>query len=240
MMKKVFIGLVIVIGVVAGIGYYLVRNIDSIAKDIIEESGSNVLGTDVNVETVSIELREGRATILNLSVANPPGFSEHPAFRFDEVTAVIDIGSGVVERLYSSQPQIRVEFMGDRSNFFVLQENIKASAPQEEESAEQPTATDDDTEDAPVSVQIDEIVVEGAKAVVVSDDAAEPLEFSIDRLRFRNLKGSPHQIARVALGQFVAQVLAATARSMIEQEASQILEEQGEKLKGQLLELLKQ
>ena len=240
MMKKVFIVLVVVVGVVGGIGYYLVSNIDSIAKEIIEESGSNVLGTEVSVETVSIELAEGRATILNLAVANPPGFSDHPAFRFDEVTAVIDIGSGVVEQLYSSQPEIRVEFIGERSNFFVLQENIKASAPEEEGAEEQPPASDDDTEKAPGSVQIDEIVVEGARAVVVSDDAAEPLEFSIDRLRFQNLKGSPHQIARVALGQFVAQVLAATAKNMIEQKANQILEEQGEKLKGQLLELLNQ
>lgn len=240
MLKKILITFALAIVVISGIAYYVLSNIDNIAKDIIEGSGSNVLGTQVSVGSVSIELKEGRATILNLAVANPPGFSAQPAFRFDEVTAVIDVGSGVVERLYSSQPEIRVEFVNEQSNFLVLQQNIKASTPREETSEGQQPESDEVGGGAPVSVQIDEIVVEGAKAVVISDDAVEPLEFTIDQLQFQNLKGSPHQIARVVLRQFVAQVLAATAGSMIEKEASKILEEQGSELKEKLLELLNQ
>lgn len=240
MLKKILITLVVVLIVVVGIAYYLLSNIDSIAKGIIEESGTNVLGTQVSVESVSIKLTEGRATILNLAVANPPGFSDHPAFRFDEVNAVMDIGSGVVKRLYSSQPEIRVEFVDEQSNFLVLQQNIKASTPQAETAEEQQPEPDEDKEKAPLSVQIDQILVEGARAVVISDEVAEPLEFTIDRLQFQNLKGSPHQIARVALGQFITQVLAATARNMIEKEAKQMLEEQGGKLKSKLEELLNQ
>lgn len=240
MFKKVLIALAAVLIIVAGVAYYVLSNIDSIAEDIIEKSGTYVVGTQVSVESVSISLKEGRATILDLAVANPPGFSDQPAFRFDEVTAVIDIGSGVVERLYSSQPEVRVEFVGDRSNFLVLQENIDASISQEETGDSQPSASDEEREDVSVSVQIDEVVVEGAKTVVVTDGAAEPLEFTIDQLQFRNLKGSPDQVARVALGQFVTQVLTATAKRMIEKEANKVLEEQGDEIKGKLLELLNQ
>lgn len=240
MLKKILITVVVLFIIIAGIAYYALSNIDSIAKDLIEQSGTKVVGTPVGVESVSIDLKSGRATINNLTVANPPGFSNHPAFRFSEVTAVIDIGTGVVKQIYSSQPEIQVEFKGEESNFGVLQKNIRASAGEGGADAPQQPESEDETDGAPVSLQINEVIVEQVKATVISDQADEPLKLIINRLQFQNLKGSPEQIARVALGQFVAQVLAATARKMIEEKANQVLEEQGDKLKNKLIELLNQ
>ena len=237
MLKKILIAVVVLL-IIIGIGlYYVVSNIDDIAKNLIEESGSKVLGTPVTVGSVSIVLKEGSASIKNLSVANPPGFSDNPAFSFGEVTAVIDIGSGVVKRIFTSRPAIRVEFQAAESNFDVLQKNIDASMPAGE-STEAEEAAESGADEAPVSLQIDEIVIEQAQATVTSDQYEEPLELNIERLQFDNLKGSPEQVARVALGQFVAQVLAATARSMIEKKADQVIEEQGDKLKSKLKGLL--
>lgn len=238
MLKKVLIVLVALL-IIIGIGvYYVISNIDDITKNIIEESGSKVLGTPVSVGSVSIKLKEGSASIKNLSVANPSGFSDNPAFSFGEVTAVIDIGSGVVKRIFTSRPAIRVEFQGGESNFDVLQRNIDASFPQGEDGQSEEKKTEGDSDEDPVSIQINEIVIEQAQATVTSDQYEEPLELNIETLQFENLKGSPEQVARVALGQFVAQVLAATARSMIEKKAEEVIEEQGEKLKSKLKSLL--
>ena len=239
MLKKALIAVLILLIIVAGVAYYVFSNIDSIAKDLIERSGRNVIGTEVSVESVSIDLNAGRATIVDLAVANPPGYSDHPAFRFSEVTAVIDIGSGVVKSIFSSQPEIRIEFKGDESNFGVLQENIRNSAPQVDAEQTPAPESPDDAEGEVISLQIDEVVVEQARATVISDQA-EPLQLTINRLRFQNLTGSPEQIARVALGQFVAQVLAAAARKMLEDKAEQILEQQSGQVMDKLEKLLNQ
>lgn len=232
-MKK-FVVVIVVLSIILAVAvWFLLSNIDSIAKNIIEEAGSEVIGTSVSVESVSIELTEGSATIRNLSVANPRGFSDQPAFRFSEVTAVVGIASGIVERIYSSEPQIRVEFRKGKSNFEVLSKNIQASAGSGDDK-EQGAEKNKDPDKDPVQIQIDEVEVKKAKATVTRDDGSEPLEMTIDRLHFGNLKGSPQQIARVMLGQFVTQVIAETAKRTLEKEAKDYIEEKQEEIKQKL------
>ena len=238
-MKKLAVAIVVLL-LVAGVAvYYLVSNIDSIAKNIIEEAGSEVTGTSVQVESVSITLTEGAASISNLSVANPPGFSSQPAFRFSEVSAVVDIASGVVERIYTSEPEIRVEFKGGKSNFEVLGRNIQASTGDGGERKEEKKEKQDPDRD-PVQIRIDRVEVTKAKATVTRDDGSEPLELTIERLYFENLRGSPQQIARVMLGQFVTQVIAETARRTLEKKAEDYIEEKKGELEQKLGKKLEQ
>jgi hypothetical protein len=240
MLKKLLIFLLFLVVILAGVGYYIFSNIDSIAKDLIEESGTNVMGTDVKVESVSIEFKEGRATINNLSVANPPGFSENPAFRFGEITAVVEISTGIVRRIYTNQPEIRVEFRGDQSNFDVLNKNIQASARKGQKDKPKEPGDKKDPEKDPVQLRIDEVEIENARAIVIRDDGGEPLELIIERLHFENLEGSPEQIARVMLGQFVAQVLAETAKRALEKKVDAYIEKKQGELKEKLSKKLEQ
>ena len=233
-MKKLAVAVVVFLLIVGVAAWFLLSNIDSIAKDIIEEAGSEVTGTNVRVESVTIRLTEGSASISNLSVANPPGFSDKPAFRFSEVSAAVNIASGVVERIYTSEPEIRVEFRDGKSNFEVLNRNIQASTGSDSEKKNKEKEEKKDPDRDPVQIQIDRVEVEKAKATVTTDDGSEPLELTIERLHFENLKGSPQQIARVMLGQFVAQVIAETARRTLEEKAEDYIE----KKKGELEEVL--
>lgn len=237
MLKKLLIVLAVLLAIVGIAAYYVLTNLDTIVKNIIEESGSRVLQTDVTVEAVNIDLSEGRATISHLAVANPPGYSSQPAFRFSEVTAVINLKSGQINRIYTSEPEVRVEFKGDESNFLVLQRNIEESAYPEEEEADEEKQAEDEEEEV-VTLKVDEVVIEGAKATVTSDMSGQPVELYIERLRFENLEGTPDHVARTALRQFIAQVLAAVARAMIEEKANEIIEKHGEELKDKLKSLL--
>jgi len=240
MFKKFLIFLIFLSIILAGVGYYLFRNIDSIAKDLIEESGTNVMGTEVRVESVSIKISEGKATISNLSVANPLGFSEQPAFRFSEVTAVVEISTGIVKQIYTSQPEIRIEFKGDKSNFDVLSQNIQASAGKSgADKPEDPGGKKDSKKD-PAQFRIDEVEIENARATVIRDDGGEPLELTIERLRFVNLEGSPEQIARVMLGQFIAQVLAETAKRTLAKKVDAYIEKKQDELEEKLGKKLEQ
>ena len=72
------------IAIIAGAGllflaavavYLLLSNLDSLVERGIEKFGSEAAGTKVSVDRVAIDLRQGRGSILGLTVANPPGFS---------------------------------------------------------------------------------------------------------------------------------------------------------------------
>lgn len=232
-MKKLVIAVVVLLLVTAVAAWLLLSNIDSIAKNMIEEAGSEVTGTSVEVESVSIKLTSGSAALMNLSVANPPGFSDKPAFRFSEVSAVIDIGTGVVERIFTSEPEVNIEFKNGVSNFEALNKNIQASVGSDEKEKKE-SEGDKESDKAPVQIQIDEVEVKNARATVTLEGDEEPMEMTIERVHFENLKGSPQQIARVMLGQFVTQVAAETARRTLEKEAESYIE----KKKGELEEKL--
>ena len=124
MIRKLMIatGVLIVIGL--GVGFFLVSNLDKIIKDQIETHGSQVSGVPVTVGKVSISLLEGIATISQLRVGNPPGFSDRAAISFNEVTAEIDIRTGIVKRVFSDAPAVSIEGSGKRTNFDVLSDNI--------------------------------------------------------------------------------------------------------------------
>jgi len=122
-MRKVLIGMLVLLVVVAGVVYYALSNLDEIVKEVIEKTGTSVLGTPVTVQSVDIAVSEGRGTIKGLSVANPPGYSSEPAFAFAEIT--IDIASvRVIERIYAEAPEIRLESKGAQSNLKTLLDNI--------------------------------------------------------------------------------------------------------------------
>lgn len=88
---KVFVWILLVLVVAIGIGaWYLNTNLDSIVARLIEEKGSEATGTDVSVGGVSIGLREGRARIESLDIANPEGFSGEEAIAFGEFGIQLD------------------------------------------------------------------------------------------------------------------------------------------------------
>ncbi|HEX6789987.1 MAG TPA: hypothetical protein VF247_01635 [Candidatus Krumholzibacteria bacterium] len=93
MRKKLLIAAILFVIVVAGVAVYFYNNIDSIVKNAIERSGSEITGTKVSVGSVDISLESGRGTIRNVRVENPDGFSDEDAVTLDEVTLVLEVGS---------------------------------------------------------------------------------------------------------------------------------------------------
>lgn len=126
------IGLVIVV-VAAGV-FFLIQNLDSIVKAGIEKYGSEAAGTIVRVESVDIGLKEGRGTILGLSVANPAGFNGGALFNLGEITLDIDTASvtdevPVIEviRIGKTGFQFVVDAKG-KTNLGVLKNNVSRSS----------------------------------------------------------------------------------------------------------------
>jgi hypothetical protein len=242
-MRKVLIGVLVLLVVVAGVVYYALSNLDEIVKELVEKTGSNVLGTAVTVQSVDIAISEGRGTIKGLSVANPPGYSNKPAFAFAEIT--IDIASArVIERIYAEAPEIRIESKGAESNLKTLLDNISGARQGEPRAAdpEQPEPDlkeeREEPEKQPLTLRIDLVEIEAARATVVAAELEQPVEVVIERLRFTDLNGTPRRLARQLARQLIAQVLAEAAREALMTKGRQVLESAGENLDQKLKGLL--
>jgi len=114
MRKKLLIAAALFMIVIAGVAVYFYNNIDSIVKNAIERSGSEITGTRVSVGSVDISLKSGRGTIRDVRVKNPDGFSDGDALTLSEVTLDLEVGSLnrdpiVIEEVLVDAPIVNAE-----------------------------------------------------------------------------------------------------------------------------------
>lgn len=110
-LKYGLIGLIVVIivGFVA-----LTFSIDSIVQSSIEDIGSEMTGTPVTVDDVSISPFSGNGTISGFRVANPEGYGEEHAVEIDEFSIELDVMSLfsdeiIIQNVTILSPRIYVE-----------------------------------------------------------------------------------------------------------------------------------
>ncbi len=105
---KIILGIVLALVLVVGIGmYFVVQNLDSIVKSAVETVGPQVTLTDVGLQEAKIELKNGRAELTGLSIANPEGFSKANLLQMDTVVLDIDPAS-LREKVYVIR-EIRID-----------------------------------------------------------------------------------------------------------------------------------
>ena len=86
------LGLIVLLAIGGGV-YYVYSNLGMFVEQAIETLGSEAAGVAVRVDSVDLDLAAGRATILGLTVANPPGYEGPYAFALGHITVDIDIDS---------------------------------------------------------------------------------------------------------------------------------------------------
>ncbi len=134
MIKKIAIGLVVLLVLLAGGVWYLFSNLDSFVKSAIQTYGSQATQTTVSVGSVDISLTSGRGTISGITIGNPAGFGSGKAVSVGAVTVKIDPssvpGSGpiVIKLVNISQPQVNYEVGQGGSNLQTIQRNVQAYA----------------------------------------------------------------------------------------------------------------
>jgi hypothetical protein len=130
-MKKILIGLAVIILLVVGALVYVYVNLDSIVKSTIEEAGTRVTLADVTVDGVSIETTQNSAAINGLVVGNPDGFNSDYAFSLGNISVRLD-GSTltsdtirIIEVVVES-PSVIYELGNGSSNIATIQRNVEA------------------------------------------------------------------------------------------------------------------
>jgi len=129
-MKKLLIGVIVIIILIAGGIFYAVSNLDSLVKTAIETFGSQATKTAVRVDKVKIKLAEGDGAIHGLTVANPEGFTQDLVFSLGEIGLGIDLESlkkepYVIKHITVRAPQVFVEVNKDKkTNLNELKNNL--------------------------------------------------------------------------------------------------------------------
>jgi len=111
----------------------LTLTVGGIVKSGIEEHGSQLMGTDVQVDGVSISLFGGSGSISGFTVHNPEDFSDEPAIEIGEMSMEIDISSLfseeiIVKDLTIKSPTVFFEQKGTGANLKVLNDNMAAAS----------------------------------------------------------------------------------------------------------------
>jgi hypothetical protein len=135
MLKKIGIGVVVLLIIIAGVGYYLFSNLDSYIKAAIEKYGSQATQASVTLDSVVVSLTSGEGGLVGLSVGNPKGFATPHAITVGAITLKIDTstvtGSGpiVIKEIDVDKPQVTYEIGNSGgSNLDAIQKNTEAFA----------------------------------------------------------------------------------------------------------------
>lgn len=218
--SKAFIGLGIFLILVAAGIFLLLSGLDRIVAAAIEKYGSEATGTKVGVSSVRLDLKDGKGSIRNLSVGNPPGFSTPIAFRLEDISVAVDTGTVtgnpvVIDQVTILAPRIAYEIdKNGRSNIDLIRKKL-AGTPSRETSGTK-------TADSGKKVVIRRLVIDkGEIEIQVAALSGRPLSATIPRLELKNLGGtggdSPGVIARQVLGPLLNQVAAAASSAGIGQ-----------------------
>lgn len=118
----------------------LTLTIDGIVKSGIEEHGSQLMGTEVRVDGVSISLFSGSGSISGFTVQNPENFSDEAAIEIEEMSMKIDISSLfseviLVKDITIKSPNVFFEQKGLGANLKVLNDNMAAASGSSSEKA---------------------------------------------------------------------------------------------------------
>ena len=243
-MKKVILGLalVIVLALAAGV-YYVLTNLDGIVKTAIEKHGSEATQTAVRVDKVRIKLDAsttvGAGTISGLTIANPKGFALSHAFSLGEITTGINLKSlkaepYIIDEITVRAPQVFVEINEDnKNNLNELKKNLTAGAQQ----AKQKKAADKTAAKEPRLIIKRILFTDGnikAKVVPLKDKDGNDKEYDLKlpTIKMSNLGGkagaTPTELATIIIDRLIDQAKKEIKKKGIDAE----LDKYKAKLKG--------
>lgn len=231
MIKKIGIGVGVLL-IVLGIGLYLLLgNLDKILKGTIESVGSELLGVPVTVAEVELDLRSGMGQIRGMSIANPPGYQAQNAFEMDMIRLGIDLSSLssqpiVINELHIRGPVVELEARDDGStNLQNLLDNIKKnSASADKKAAEEQPSDAGTAEKEPVKLSFKKLAITGVTVNAVVPDQ-DPAQVVIPDMMRENVGGSegltPAQVGGVIIGDIVARSVAAALQKKLSEKAEE-------------------
>lgn len=179
-MKKLLIGLVIIVVVIAGGVAVLYSNLDKLVKEAVETAGSEVTAVPVTLNGVTLELTDGKAALNGLKVANPAEFKTDYAISLGGVAVAIDPGSVgsdtiLVKNVTIDAPKVIYELGSGGSNINAIQQNVEnftkrfASGDSGSSSASSESSSSSEGGEEGPKVVIENLRITGGRVAVSAD-----------------------------------------------------------------------
>lgn len=228
-MKKVFVVLlVLALAVGGGVWYFVSYRMDSLIETRIEAAGSASFGSRVSVGTVTTNIRDGSLQISDISVANPPGYSNPNAFSLSNIEAAVDYANLDIKRLVIDKPEIVIEEMGGKTNFEQMLNELEKRA----------------AEPAPAGTGAKEPVIvlrhfrmNESRAAFQSASLDRYTDVEIDAVELHDLRGTPTEIATIIAREVLDEVKAEAARELLKAQAGKKYDEVEQKVGDALKDL---
>ena len=153
--------------------------LDSIVKSGIEDVGSDMAGTQVTVENVSVSPFSGSGTVDGLKVDNPDGFESEHAIVLQSIDISMDVTSVfsdeiLVDEIAIKEPAISVIQKVPENNLRMLMKNFNETMAEESASSS--------------TMIIDHLVVQNGQVTVTpSIGGTKSATVKMDKLELRNV-----------------------------------------------------
>jgi uncharacterized protein involved in outer membrane biogenesis len=237
--KIILTGLAVLIIVIGIILWQIFANLEAIVAGVIQNMGTEVVQTEVKVGDVGLDLKSGKASISELTIANPKGYSDPYIFSMEDIGATIDVASLgknpiVIDEILIRQPKIFFEIdKNGESNMGVLKKNIESSSGK---GADKKEKKDTGTADEAITLIIKRFRFEGGYLSALN--AATPdnrIEQTLPVIHMNNLgaaKGGAtgKEIAVEMMTTLVSEI----AKTAIKTGVNQAMEKKREQLKEDL------
>ncbi|MFO1482293.1 MAG: hypothetical protein U1F71_02920 [Verrucomicrobiaceae bacterium] len=166
---KWIIRIVIVIAVLAiALLWFGYSNLNKLVKMGIESGTPPVVQTDVTVDSVSLSPFSGTGSVEGFVIGNPKGFTGPRALRIGKADVALDTTRSTTEKIVIKHiriidPEINLEAGLGGTNLKHISDNARAFVEKQTGGSSPPPAAEKGKKDKPIKLQIDELLISGAK-----------------------------------------------------------------------------
>ncbi len=164
-MKKILIGLAVIVVIIGGGMIFFLSNLDNIVKTAVEEVGSEVTGVSVTLDKVALELTDGKASLSGFMVGNPDGFETDYAISLGGISVVVDpetvtSDTIVIKSVRVDAPKVIYELGASGSNIDEIQANVERLIGGASAAEEAPSESDGP------KIIIEDMVISGGEVAI--------------------------------------------------------------------------
>ena len=242
-MKKIIaIALILVAAV------FLWLNFSNKAEELvlkeIERQGRRAFGTEVKVSDLELDIKQGTASIREITVANPAGYSQEHALTLGGIHAQFDYKNLSIREIIVSEPHVFAEFVDSRLNIEELAKQAEKFAPVPVSEVDVVTGkttsqqkAEQQEEEESIELTIDFIALEDIKVDLISNKLKKQKQFGIDQIAARDLSGTPGQLGNQIINKMLNDLYEQVAVESLKALGTEKLDELKDKVKDKLKSL---
>ncbi len=229
-MKKIILGIVVAV-IVAGVVAVMVigAHLGQIIKAGVETAGPKITQTPVTVDTVTVSLLGGSASVKDLVLGNPAGYKSPNAVNIGKAAVSLSPGSIFSDKVVIHSIELRspeITFEGNplgANNLKQIMDNVNPATATADKSTNAPSSATPAEKKAARKLQVDDLLITGAKVHAnLTGLVNRELTLTLPEIHLINLGQDPDGITAADLTQKVLSTITAETIQTITTSVSEL------------------